>query len=225
VYILTNPSFNGWVKIGMTDRNDISERLAELNRPPNLPLSFRAYALYHVENALAVEKSIHKVIDMVDYSLHARETSESGKIIREREFFHISPESAYSIFVEIAKLRGDSDSLERVDATNTELEEEEIAERVAKRPNFSFAMLDIPVGAELKYWYDESVVCTVANSRNGVWYNGELTTLSPLASKLTLERNSISEATNVNGAKYFTYCGETISDSRHRLEQAVSSDE
>ena len=31
VYILTNPSLDGWVKIGMTERNDIERRLAELN--------------------------------------------------------------------------------------------------------------------------------------------------------------------------------------------------
>lgn len=34
VYILTNPCLDGWVKIGMTERNDIDRRLQELMRLP-----------------------------------------------------------------------------------------------------------------------------------------------------------------------------------------------
>lgn len=56
VYILTNPRLDGWVKIGMTDRNDIEHRLRELNTPSNLPLSYRCYATYEVESPAEVEK-------------------------------------------------------------------------------------------------------------------------------------------------------------------------
>jgi len=63
VYILTNPSLDGWVKIGMSTRNDIDARLAELNRPANIPLSFRAYAIYEVDKPHEVEKNIHNLFD------------------------------------------------------------------------------------------------------------------------------------------------------------------
>lgn len=86
VYILTNPCLDGWVKIGMTERNDIADRLHELNAPTNLPLSYRCYAVYEVEDPSTVEKNIHSLIDLVDSSLHAREQLENGRI-REREFF------------------------------------------------------------------------------------------------------------------------------------------
>ena len=46
VYILTNPCLDGWVKIGMTERDDIESRLMELNSPTNIPLSYRCYATY-----------------------------------------------------------------------------------------------------------------------------------------------------------------------------------
>ncbi|RHU76804.1 GIY-YIG nuclease family protein [Butyribacter intestini] len=46
VYILTNPCLDGWVKIGMTERDDIESRLRELNSPTNIPLSYRCYATY-----------------------------------------------------------------------------------------------------------------------------------------------------------------------------------
>ena len=104
VYILTNPSFGGWVKIGMSVRKDIEARLAELNRPTNLPLSYRAYAIYEVEKPQEVEKHIHNLFDIIDESLHARETLSSGRI-REREFFRISPERAFAVFKPVALLR------------------------------------------------------------------------------------------------------------------------
>ena len=37
---------DGWVKIGMTERDDIESRLRELNSPTNIPLSYRCYATY-----------------------------------------------------------------------------------------------------------------------------------------------------------------------------------
>ena len=46
VYILTNPCLDGWVKIGMTERDDIESSLRELNSPTNIPLSYRCYATY-----------------------------------------------------------------------------------------------------------------------------------------------------------------------------------
>lgn len=110
VYILTNPCLDGWVKIGMTERDDIEERLKELNTPANIPLTFRCYATYEVEDPLQVEKRIHNIIDRIDNSLHARETLDNGRI-REREFFKISPETAYGLFIDIANLRGDLDNL------------------------------------------------------------------------------------------------------------------
>ena len=46
VYILTNPCLDGWVKIGMTERDDIESRLGELNSPTNILLSYRCNATH-----------------------------------------------------------------------------------------------------------------------------------------------------------------------------------
>ena len=51
VYILTNPCLDGWVKIGMTERNDIERRLQELNSPT----TFR----YHIVVMLFMKWKIH----------------------------------------------------------------------------------------------------------------------------------------------------------------------
>ena len=142
VYILTNPCLDGWVKIGMTERNDIERRLQELNAPTNIPLSYRCYAVYEVENPLEVEKRIHSIIDRVDNSLHAREQLNNGRI-REREFFKISPETAYGIFKDIALLRGDINALKLYAPTLEQSQEQEIAERRNKRSNNSFKLVNI----------------------------------------------------------------------------------
>lgn len=148
VYILTNPCLDGWVKIGMTERNDIERRLQELNAPTNIPLAYRCYATYEVDNPLEVEKGIHNLIDLIDDSLHARELLQNGRI-REREFFKISPETAYGIFKNIAMLRNDVENLELRTPTFSQLQEQELAESRARRSNNSFKLLGISVGEEI----------------------------------------------------------------------------
>ena len=81
-----------------------------------------------------VEKRIHSLIDRVDSTLHARELMQNGRI-REREFFKISPETAYGIFNDIATLRGDKENLKTYVPSQEELQEEQIAETRGKKSN------------------------------------------------------------------------------------------
>lgn len=97
----------------MSARDNIATRLAELNRPANIPLSYRAYAVYEVESPQKVEKQIHSLFDIINEKLHAREILSGGRI-REREFFHISPEKAFAVFEAVSKLRGDNDCLKLI---------------------------------------------------------------------------------------------------------------
>ena len=59
IYILTNPSFPEYVKIGYAD--DVKRRLKELNRSECIPFAFRIYATYEVESRLS-DKKIHSII-------------------------------------------------------------------------------------------------------------------------------------------------------------------
>ena len=137
---------------------------------PNIPLSYRCYAVYEVEDPLEVERRIHSIIDRVDDSLHAREHLDNGRV-RIREFFKISPETAYGIFKDIASLRGDTDKLQLYTPTLEQSQEQEIAERKTKRSNNSFKLLNIPVGEEIFFLYDEQVAAKVdVYKRQGTWY-------------------------------------------------------
>lgn len=224
VYILINPCLDGWVKIGMTERNDIDRRLKELNTPTNLPLSYRCYATYEVEQPLEVEKRIHSIIDRIDDTLHAREQLENGRI-REREFFKISPETAYGIFKDIAALRNDTDNLKLYRPTQEQSQEEEIAETRTKRSNNSFKLLNIFVGEEIYFLHDESIVARVVNDRNKIEYENEVYSVTALAQKLLIERHGWSEDLHVNGWRYFTKNGLTLSDLRDRIENEESDED
>ncbi len=219
VYILTNPCLDGWVKIGMTERNDIERRLQELNAPANIPLSYRCYAVYEVENPLEVEKRIHSIIDRVDDSLHARELLNNGRI-REREFFKISPETAYGIFKDIASLRGDVNKLKLYTPTLEQSQEQEIAERRTKRSNNSFKLLNIGMGEEITFLYDDTITARVMNDKNQIEYEGDKYSVTALACKLLIERHGWAEGVHVNGWQYFTKDGISLSDLRDRLENA-----
>jgi len=223
VYILTNPSFDGWVKIGMSARNDIEARLAELNRPTNLPLSYRAYAIYEVEKPQEVEKHIHSLFDIIDESLHARETLSSGRI-REREFFRISPKRAFAVFQSVALLRGDESCLKLITPSAEQIEEEQIAEQAVRRPSFKFSILQIPVGSELKFLYDDSCVCYTKDMNNKIEYDGNEFTLSGLAQKLLVEKRGWREDTSVAGPKFFTYQGNTLADLRNMQESGEANE-
>ena len=224
VYILINPCLDGWVKIGMTERNDIDRRLKELNTPTNLPLSYRCYATYEVEQPLEVEKRIHSIIDRIDDTLHAREQLENGRI-REREFFKISPETAYGIFKDIAVLRNDTDNLKLYRPTQEQSQEEEIAETRTKRSNNSFKLLNIDVGEEIYFLHDESIVARVVNDRNKIEYENEVYSVTALAQKLLIDRHGWSEDLHVNGWRYFAKNGLTLSDLRDRIENEESDED
>lgn len=77
IYILTNPSFPEYVKIGYAD--NVDERLAQLNRSECTPFGFRKYAVLHVANRLA-DKNVHKLLDMFKPELRAKSRLETSVI-------------------------------------------------------------------------------------------------------------------------------------------------
>lgn len=219
---MTNPCLDGWVKIGMTERDDINERLQELNAPANIPLSYRCYAIYEVDEPYMVEKNIHGIIDQIDKSLHARELLSNGKT-REREFFKISPETAYAIFSHVASLRNDKENLKIYAPTEEQSQEEEIAENRSRRGNNSFELLGIPVGDQVSFLFDDTLVATVWDNKNTLCYENERYTITSLARKLLTETRAWS-GYNVNGWRFFVKNGITLSDLRGRVESRYSDE-
>lgn len=209
VYILTNPSFDGWIKIGQT--TDVKKRIKDLSDKTSVPLSYRLYATYRTNKFVEVETVIHNLIDTIDSRLRSQELDEKGKIIRRREFFHTTPEKAFKIFKEVAKLLDESEKVKLFEPTEEQQKEEEIIESIKKQPKFTFKLLDIPVGSKLTFINDETKVVVTLNDERSVSFNDKETVLSEVAREL------LGWKRRPQGTNYFLYKGETLVQRRERL--------
>ena len=68
IYILTNPSFPQYVKIGYAD--NVETRLRDLNKSECIPFAFRIYATYEVEERLT-DLKLHALIDQLNPNLRS----------------------------------------------------------------------------------------------------------------------------------------------------------
>lgn len=68
IYILTNPSFKEYVKIGYAD--NVESRLKQLNNSECIPFAFRIYATYEVEERLT-DLKLHALIDQLNPNLRS----------------------------------------------------------------------------------------------------------------------------------------------------------
>ena len=209
IYILTNPSFPDYVKIGYA--HNIETRLKQLNRSETIPFAFRVYAVYAVESELT-DKELHKLIDKLNPDLRTIENVDGKE--RVKEFYAMSAEDAYGLLECIAKISGTLDRLQRLTPEGHEILDEQIANEVretVRRGPFRFSACNIPIGSQIEFIEDSSVKATVVDDRR-IEYNGETTSVSALAQKL----KGFDHA--VQGTLWFTYQGEKLTDIRDRVE-------
>lgn len=213
IYILTNPSFPEYVKIGYAD--DIKTRLAQLNRSECTPFAFRVYATYEVDARLT-DMKLHAMIDKLNPTLRAVDNVDGKK--RVREFYAMSAEDAYALFEAMAEIHGTQDRLKLHKLTRKQEQEEQTAEEVKseyeKAKPLTFSEYGIPIGATLEYCNrgneNSGNTCTVIDEKS-VEYNGKSWSLSGLAKELCHSKCP------VQGPKYFKYNGEWLKEIRKRL--------
>lgn len=209
IYILTNPSFPDYVKIGYA--HNIETRLKQLNRSETIPFAFRVYAVYAVESELT-DKELHKLIDKLNPDLRTIENFDGKE--RVKEFYAMSAEDAYGLLECIAKISGTLNRLQRLTPEGHEILDEQIANEVretVRRGPFRFSACNIPIGSQIEFIEDSSIKATVVDDRR-IEYNGETTSVSALAQKL----KGFDHA--VQGTLWFTYQGEKLTDIRDRVE-------
>ena len=206
IYILTNPSFPEYVKIGYAD--DVEKRLNQLNRTECTPFAFRLYATYEVPNRLA-DKKLHSLLDMFDANLRAVDELNGKK--RVKEFYAMQPDKAYHALELIAELTDTTDRLILHEISSKDKTEDELANSI-RRPKFTFKNLGIKPGEFLEYIHDPTIKVKVLNDDRLVEYEGKEYHLSNLAQQL------LGRPSRVQGPLHFSYKGEVLTELRDRLE-------
>lgn len=211
IYILTNPSFPDYVKIGYA--TDIEKRLKQLNRSECIPFAFRVYATYDVSTPLQ-DRELHGLIDRLNPELRAIDTFD-GKT-RTKEFYAMTKEDAYALLESIAKLSGTMDKLQRLTPEGHEVVDEEVAAEIQeeakeRKAPFSFARCGIPAGTEIALSGHPEVVATVKDDRQ-IEYQGEVYSLSSLAQKI------LQTSYPLQGPVHWIYQGKKLSDIRRERE-------
>lgn len=207
IYIMTNPSFPDYVKIGATDKS-IVERLKSLNKSECIPFAFRIWAYYKVEGSLKDIK-LHDLIDKLNPNLRSKEEI-NGKL-RKREFYLMKPEDAYNIIKQIAVINGKTKNLIKCKPSPIEAKEEKVAKNnalKARSANFSFDNCRIKKGSVITFTKDDRIKAKVIDNKN-IMYKNKKYTLSGLA-KILLGKK-ISDA-GIAGTHYFKYKNQLLSD-------------
>ena len=212
IYILTNPSFPEYAKIGYAD--DLDMRLQQLNRSECIPFAFRVYATYEVNSRLS-DLKIHSIIDKLNPNLRSIENF-NGKQ-RVREFYAMSPEDAYSILEAIAEIHGCADKLKRIAMDEAQKQAEETAQEIEEEHKerlspFTFSKCNIHAEEYISWGDDPDLKLKVLDDKT-VEYKGKPFSLSGLAALLLGKSSSA----GVAGPRYFKYKGEWLNDIRHRL--------
>lgn len=185
IYILTNPSFPDYVKIGYAD--DVQKRLKELNRSECIPFAFRLYAYYEVPRRLT-DMKLHQMIDMINPNLRSIEEFD-GKT-RKREFYNMSAADAYSILEIIAQITGSEENLVLKEPSSKEIKNEEEAEEIRTKRN-SLPKLDwmiekgvVDVGDIICVISHPNEVATIIDGKH-VEYKGETMSMNAFGCKVT----------------------------------------
>jgi hypothetical protein len=190
VYILTNESMPGYIKIGFTTC-PIEGRLKQLDRT-GVPLPFEVYYAATVQNAEIEEKWLHSIFA-------------DRRVRSSREFFKMNPEYA-ALALKRVEIRE-----ELVVRQVTKEQESEIEESKNRRSRFHFKNYEIPIGATINFTRDENIKAIVLEN-DKIQVNENIGSLSKIASDL------LKYKMQVQGTLYFKFDGEILDDRRKRMD-------
>ncbi len=194
VYILTNESMPGYIKIGFTSRK-LEFRLRELD-VTSTPLPFEVYYACEVEKSND-EKWLHAIF--------------SDRRVRDnREFFKMDPERVVLALKRIQIKEIKLENEHGVDITPEQ--KKDITNKKIIRSKFDFKKYGIKIGAEIYFSRDESIRAKVLKN-NKIELNGMERGLSESAQELLNYKKQPA------GTLFWKYDGETLDERRRRIDE------
>jgi hypothetical protein len=205
VYVLTNPAFEGYVKVGRT--TNLEQRLRSLDNT-SVPLPFRCVFAVEVEDDAQVEKLVHQA-----FADHRTRTT--------REFFEVDPQRIMAAL----KLTRGLDVTPKSDIAEDE-EGVKALEKATRKPRkkYKFSDAGLKVGDIINYANNNQITAQVISEKK-VLFEGEETSLSKSALSL-LHRDGYTWQT-VNGWQFWMFEEETIAERLERMfeDAEAESDE
>lgn len=211
IYIMTNPSFPEYVKIGYAE--DAKKRLKNGNDSSWTPFAFRLYATYQVSKNKS-DTLIHNIISRTNSDLRAVDNIEGRE--RKREFFKMSAEDAYSVLKSIAEVSDTEDRLWKNNKWTKEEKDDDLSitkieneNEHTRKSNFKFEDVNVEPESIICFKYDQNIKAKVVGN-NQVEYMGKRYAISSLALKLINQMPGY-HWNSAHGAAYFTYNGVLLS--------------
>ena len=124
VYVLTNPSMEGLVKIGRTTRSNLQNRIRELYST-GVPFPFKCEIAIEVEDDARVERALHQALSKL-------------RVNRKREFFDVDPDSLKPLFAELGREISIDDETSVIDPESREDAERFAENKRASAPHLVF---------------------------------------------------------------------------------------
>ena len=205
VYILSNPSMEGYFKIGKTQGNspqDVITRMRQLDDTP-VPLPFDCEYAAVVENYEQVERAMHIAFG-------------ENRVRPGREFFEgIPPFRVKAVLELLAKENVTPDGSETYDDAGSGR-----SSPIRRRPGFKISQARVPEGATLLWADDLEKQCTVTGN-DRVVHEDQVYSLSQLTATFKGWRNKYAP----HPAQYWLYEGQTLQERREQYEAEENGDE
>ena len=189
VYILSNPAFDNYVKIGRTI--DIEQRMKQLDNT-SVPLPFRCVFAVEVDDDVAVERLVHQAFADV-------------RVRTTREFFEIDAQRVIAAL----KLTKGRDVTPKKDIAEDEESIVALERAITKRKSYSFSDAHVNVGDVLSYTKDESITAIVVADKK-IEFEDQVISLSK-AALILLHREGYNWK-QANGWAYWMKDGETLGE-------------
>ena len=195
IYLLTNPSMPGLVKVGRT--TSLEERMRSLYNS-STPVPFECFYACEVDDSKEAERRIHNAFN-------------ANRVNQKREFFRINPESIREVLKLIEKkdITPNEDFVDDSSDLNALNHEKEI------RSRFKFSMVNIPPNSVLQFSKDETITATVVDDFQ-INFENQITSTS--SSARTILNLMGYKGTAYQGTLYWNYEGETLLARRQRIE-------
>jgi len=197
IYLLTNQAMPNLVKIGFTAKEDVEDRMKEMDMT-SVPLPFECYYAAEVENGPKVEKALHSAFT-------------ESRVRSSREFFEIDPNRA-KVILELVAVKEVTPHEQVVSSPE---DTEALVKSAGKVGRFRFSTAGIPIGATLTFSRDETKTATVS-SDNSINFNGEKTSVS--RSALEIMHSLGYNWKTCDGTAFWLYNGQTLKEKRRERE-------